>query len=390
MRIPGFRAAGIACGIKRDRALDLALIASDRPTAVAGVFTTSQFPGAPVRLSRSRVRRGSARAVLVNSGIANVATGAAGVAAARSLTRETARALGVPAVEVLTSSTGVIGWPLPVERIQAGIPEVVRRLSPTGWNAAARAILTTDTRIKLAQRAPRGFALGGIAKGAGMTMPKMATMLAYLATDLAVEPAFLREALTEAVGTTFNAFTIDGEMSTSDTVLLFANGARGNRPLGSRSPRARAFRSVLEEVCTELVEKLARDGEGVTRLADVIVTGARRERDAERVARSVANSVLVKTALFGADPNWGRVVQAVGAAGVRLRPERIGIRIAGVELLRGGEPVGGEAALRRSERGMRKRRVAIEISLGAGRARAQILTTDLSYEYVRINAEYTT
>jgi glutamate N-acetyltransferase/amino-acid N-acetyltransferase len=390
MRIPGFRAAGIACGIKRDGALDLALIASDRPTAVAGVFTTSQFPGAPVRLSRSRVRRGSARAVLVNSGVANVATGAAGLAAARGLTRATARALGVPAGEVLTSSAGVIGWRLPVERILAGIPEVVRRLSPPGWNAAARAILTTDTRIKLAQRAPRGFALGGIAKGAGMTMPKMATMLAYLATDLAVEPSFLREALSEAVGRTFNAFTIDGEMSTSDSVLLFANGARGNRPLGSRSPRARAFRSALEEVCTELVEKLARDGEGVTRLADVVVTGARRERDAERVARSVANSVLVKTALFGADPNWGRVVQAVGAAGVPLRPERIGIRIAGVELLRGGEPVGGEAALRRSERGMRKRRVAIEISLGAGRARAQILTTDLSYEYVRINAEYTT
>jgi glutamate N-acetyltransferase/amino-acid N-acetyltransferase len=390
MRIPGFRAAGIACGIKRDGALDLALIASDRPTAVAGVFTTSQFPGAPVRLSRSRVRRGSARAVLVNSGVANVATGTAGLAAARGLTRATARALGVPVAEVLTSSTGVIGWRLPVERIQAGIPEVVRRLSPTGWNAAARAILTTDTRIKLAQRAPRGFALGGIAKGAGMTMPKMATMLAYLATDLAVEPSFLREALSEAVGRTFNAFTIDGEMSTSDTVLLFANGARGNRPLGSRSPRARGFRSALEDVCTELVEKLARDGEGVTRLADVVVTGARRERDAERVARSVANSVLVKTALFGADPNWGRVVQAVGAAGVPLRPERIGIRIAGVELLRGGEPVGGEAALRRSERGMRKRRVAIEISLGAGRARAQILTTDLSYEYVRINAEYTT
>jgi glutamate N-acetyltransferase/amino-acid N-acetyltransferase len=390
MRISGFRAAGVACGIKGDGALDLALIASDRPTAVAGVFTTSRFPGAPVQLSRGRVRRGSARAVLVNSGIANVATGEAGLAAARRLTRETARALGVATGEVVMSSTGVIGRPLPLEQIRAGIPNVVQRLSATGWSAAARAILTTDTRIKLAHRAPRGFALGGIAKGAGMTMPNMATMLAYLATDLAVEPAFLREALREAVGPTFNAFTIDGEMSTSDTVLMFANGARGNRPLGPRSTRARDFRRALQDVCAELVEKLARDGEGVTRLADVIVSGARRERDAERVARSVANSVLVKTALFGSDPNWGRVVQAVGAAGVPLRSERIAIKIGGVELLRAGEPVGGEAALKRSERAMRRRRVAIEISLGAGPGRAQLLTTDLSYEYVRINAEYTT
>jgi glutamate N-acetyltransferase/amino-acid N-acetyltransferase len=390
MRIAGFRAAGVACGIKPDGALDLALIASDRPAAVAGVFTTNRFPGAPVGLSRRRVRRGLARAVLVNSGVANVATGAAGLSAARALTGATARELGVGAGQVLMSSTGVIGRPLPVELIRAAIPDVVRRLAPGGWRSAARAILTTDTRTKLAHRALGGAALGGIAKGAGMTMPRMATMLAYLATDLAVDAAFLREALARAVSGTFNAFTIDGEMSTSDAVILFANGAAGNRPLGARSARAREFQRALEEVCRELVEKLAADGEGVTRLADVIVTGARSERDAERVARSVANSVLVKTALFGRDPNWGRVVQAVGAAGVPLRPQRVGIRIGGVELLRDGEPVGGEAALARSERAMRKRRVALEISLGAGRFEARILTTDLSYDYVRINAEYTT
>jgi glutamate N-acetyltransferase/amino-acid N-acetyltransferase len=390
VRIPGFRAAGVACGIKPDGARDLALIVSDRPATVAGVFTTNRLPGAAVRLSRRRVRRGVARAVLVNSGVANVATGPAGLAAARTLTRATARALGVDAAQVLMSSTGVIGRPLPVERIQGAIPQVIGRLAATGWTSAARAILTTDTRIKVAHRALSGFALGGIAKGAGMTMPKMATMLAYLATDLAVEPAFLQEALERAVGPTFNAFTIDGEMSTSDTVLVLASGAAGNRPLGARSARAREFQRALDDVCRELVDKLAADGEGVTRLADVVVTGARSERDAERVARSVANSVLVKTALFGADPNWGRVVQAVGAAGVALRPERVGIRIGGVELLRDGAPVGGEAALARSQRAMRRRRVAIEISLGAGRSGARILTTDLSYEYVRINAEYTT
>ena len=230
----------------------------------------------------------------------------------------------------------------------------------------------------------------GIAKGSGMIMPNMATMLAFIATDLAVEPAFLRETLQETTAETFNAFSIDGEMSTSDTLLVLANGAAGGRPVGRRSARARDFRRRLGSVCEELVEKLAADGEGVTRLADVIVTGASSDAAARRVARSIGNSLLVTTALFGADPNWGRVVQAIGAAGTAVRPSEVGIRIAGVQLLRAGEQVGGERALARAARAVRRRRIAIEVSLGRGRGRARLLTTDLSYEYVRINAEYTT
>jgi glutamate N-acetyltransferase/amino-acid N-acetyltransferase len=292
MRIPGFRAAGVACGIKRAGEPDLALILCDRPATVAGVFTTNRFPGAAVRLSRRRARRGAARAVLVNSGIANVATGAAGVAAARALTRAAAGALGLAPSEVLMSSTGVIGRPLPVERIRAALPEVVRKLSATGWSAAARAIRTTDTRIKLAHRAPSGFSLGGIAKGAGMTMPKMATMLAYLATDLAVEPAFLREALSEAVGRTFNAFTIDGEMSTSDTVLLSrerwrgGHAARGrDRHRGAARARRGAGRPVRRELGARQDGPLRRGSElgaghpGGGRRGDSVAAGAHRSPD---------------------------------------------------------------------------------------------------------------
>lgn len=388
--VRGFRAAGIHCGIKPSLDPDLALLASDVPALVAGVFTTSRFPSAPVVVTRPRVRRGRARAVIANSGISNVANGAAGLRDAREMARLTARALRVPAGEVMVASTGVIGRPLPMPAIRAGIPQAVRALRPAGWRSAGRALLTTDTKVKLVERRGSGWGLVGIAKGSGMIMPDMATMLAFVATDLAVELPFLCEALSDAASETFNAFTIDGEMSTSDTLLVLANGAAGNHALGAASPRARDFRAQLRSLCQELVEKLAADGEGVTRLADVIVTGARSDGAARRVARSIGNSVLVKTALFGADPNWGRIVQAIGAAGPPVRPRDVAIRIAGVELLRGGEPVGGERARARAARAVRRRRIAIEVSLGRGPGRARLLTTDLSYEYVRINAEYTT
>ncbi len=391
LSVPGFRAAGVHCGIKRGGALDLALVASDRPgTTAAGVFTQSRFPSAPVLVSRPRLRGGRARAIVANSGCSNVARGAEGLRDAREMAALAARSLGVRPAQVLIASTGVIGRALPMPVVRAGIPRVAGALAADGWEAAARAIMTTDTRPKLAHARGRAGAFVGIAKGAGMIMPNMATMLAFVATDAAVEPAFLREALRGAADASFNRLTIDGETSTSDTLVVLANGAKGNRPLAGRSPASNDFARALGDVCRDLALQLAFDGEGVTRVADVHVTGARRDADALAVARSIGNSVLVKTALFGADPNWGRVVQAVGAAGVPLRAGDVGVRFCGVEVLRRGEPVGGERALERAQRAVRRKRVAIEVSLGRGPGRAALLTTDLSYEYVRVNAEYTT
>lgn len=390
VEVPGFLAAGVACGIKPSGKTDLALIVSDRPAAAAAVFTTNRFPGAPVVVSRRNIRHGIARGVVVNSGVSNVANGARGLADAREMTRLLARAIGARASEIQVASTGVIGRTLPMEKLREGIPRAAAELSARGFERAASAILTTDKVPKLVELRARGFRLAGLAKGAGMIMPRMATMLAFVVTDLAVGPAFLRAALGEAVTPTFNALTIDGETSTSDTVLVLANGAAGNRPIGVGSARAREFERALREICAELCHRLARDGEGVTKLATVSVSGARSERDADRVARSVANSALVKTALFGGDPNWGRIVQAIGAAGVGLRPASVDVRIGGVQMLRGGEPAGGKAGLRRAERAMKQKEIAIEISIGRGPGRARMLTTDFSYDYVRVNAEYTT
>ena len=389
-RVAGFRAAGVRCGIKPSGALDLALFVSDSPANAAAVFTRNRFPGAPVRVSRAHLRDGRARAVVVNSGNSNVATGAVGLRNARAMCRQAAEELGLPPKDVQVASTGVIGKQLPMELIAPGIRKAARALSATGWSRAARAILTTDTRPKLAQVTRRSFSLLGFAKGSGMIMPNMATMLVYMVTDLAVESAFLSDALREAVDPTFNRLTIDGETSTSDTVLVMANGAAGNRPLARRSAGADDFRKALAELSSTLTEKLALDGEGVTKIARIHVRGARSDRAAQQIARSVGNSVLVKTALHGADPNWGRIVQAIGAAGAVFSPERVGIRIADVELMRQGTALESTTALRQAERAMRRKKIEIEITLGSGPGDASILTTDLSHGYVAINSEYTT
>ena len=311
-RVRGYRAAGVSCGIKPSGAPDLALVVSERPAAAAALFTTSEFPGAPVVLSRSHLRGRRAQAIVVNSGISNVAMGKQGARDAARMAALAAETTGVAARHVQVASTGVIGRPLPMARIERGIRAAAGKLSPAGFRAAARAILTTDKKPKLAEAGTSRYSVLGFAKGSGMIEPNMATMLAYLVTDLAVEPRFLRAALAEAVEPTLNRLTIDGEMSTSDTVLVLANGAAGNPPLAARSRGAAGFRRALHAVCQELAEKLAEDGEGVTKLADVRVTGARSDAQALQAARKVASSALVKTALFGADPNWGRVVQALG------------------------------------------------------------------------------
>jgi glutamate N-acetyltransferase / amino-acid N-acetyltransferase len=391
--VAGFRFAGVRCGIKR-RGPDLALLVSDRPASAAGVFTQSTVPGAPVVLSRRKLRSGRARAVVVNSGVSNVAMGRAGIRAAERMSALAARALGLPAREVLCASTGVIGMPLPLDKIEAGIDAAVAKLAPGGLPRAARAIMTTDTHPKAAGvtfgSGRRRCAVAGMAKGSGMIEPRMATMLAFFATDAAVAPGFLRRLWREVADETLNRVTVDGETSTSDTAVIFANGASGAAPITSeRSLGAGALRAALLDTAGQLARALARDGEGATKLVTVDVSGARSDAEAERAARRIANSLLVKTALFGGDPNWGRILQTVGAGRVRLELPRTEVRLGGVPVFRAGAST-GTAARARAGRALRARDVEIAVRLGAGRGRCRIWTCDLSTAYVRINADYTT
>ncbi len=391
--VPGFRASGVRCGIK-PRGLDLALFACEGPTTAAGVFTRSSVVGAPVTLTRRRARAGRARAIVVNSGVSNVAMGARGLRDARRMTAWTARALGCAEREVLVASTGVIGAPLPMERLRRGIPRAAAALAPDGLPRAAQAILTTDTHTKWTRLrtriAGRPVTLAGCAKGSGMIEPDMATMLGFLFTDAAVSAPALRRLLREVCDASFNRVSVDGETSTSDMVLILASGRAGHAPIRRASdPAARPFAAALYRVCATLARAIARDGEGATRLVTVRVTGARGQGEAERAARRIANSLLVKTAIFGGDPNWGRVLQTLGAGRVRVDLERAEVRLGGVAVYRKGSPT-GPAARRRAARALRRDEVEIHAHLGAGRADATVWTCDLSPEYVRINAEYTT
>jgi glutamate N-acetyltransferase/amino-acid N-acetyltransferase len=392
--VPGFRAAGVACGIKSSGALDLALIVSDAPAAAAGVFTRSTVVGAPVQVSRARVARGRARAIVANSGCSNVAMGARGVRDAEAMAAAAARAAGCAPAETLVASTGVIGQPLPLPKLRRGVRAASQALAPGGWLAAARAIMTTDTVPKLAARevrlGRRTATLVGVAKGAGMIEPNLATMLSFLATDAAIAPPALRVLLRRAADASFNRLTIDGETSTSDTVLLLANGLAGNAPITRASgPLAQAFGEALQDLCVELVRALARDGEGATKLVTVHVRGARNAAQAERAAKRIANSVLVKTALFGGDPNWGRILQTVGAGRIELDLARAEVRWAGVPVFRGGRSA-GPAARRRAGAAMAASELEIAVDLARGRGRSTAWTCDLSYDYVKVNAEYTT
>ena len=393
LRIPGFRSCGVRAGIKT-RGLDLALLVSDAPAAVAGVFTRSSVVGAPVELCRRRVRSGYSRGVVVNSGCSNVAMGERGRRDAAEMARRAALAVGAAPAEMLVASTGVIGKPLPMARIGRGIAEAAARLSATGLARAAEAIRTTDTFSKLAQAScrlgGRRVTIAGIAKGSGMIEPNMGTLLAFLLTDAAASPVFLRGALRRAADESFNRVTVDGETSTSDSLLLFASGAAGNAILRSpRSGDARAFERALAEVAISLARDVARDGEGATRLVTVRVREARTPAEAERAARRIANSLLVKTALFGGDANWGRILQTLGAGRIRLALARTQIKLAGVVVFRHGAST-GPAARSRAARALRAREIELEVRLGAGRSEAKVWTCDLSYDYVRINAEYTT
>lgn len=395
----GFRAAGIRCGIKASDALDLALIVADAPCAAAGVLTRNRFPGEPIRLARRRLRSGSLRAIVCNSGIANVATGRAGMADAMAMAGQVADAVGCPASQVLPFSTGLIGHRLPMPVIERGIEVALTELArgPRADAAAARAILTTDLVPKSATRRLRvgrtRISLAGIAKGSGMIAPDLATMLVFLTTDAAVSPTMLRSALRSAVADSFNRISVDGHTSPSDAVLVLASGAAGGAPLRGGAGQ-RAFGTALADLCADLARQIVEDGEGATRVFRVHVSGARSRRDADRIGRAVVNSPLVKTAVHGADPNWGRVVTAAGHSGAALDPARLSLTIGadeGVCVFERGAPVEpGPREAARLKRVMRRREVVFHLRLGLGRAETQWLGCDLSARYVAINADYTT
>lgn len=386
----GFACAGIHCGLKKTGSPDLALITADAPVPTAALFTRNQVAAAPVEVSRLHVGSGTARAVLINAGNANACTGLQGLNDARECAVAVAEALGCEVDDVLVCSTGVIGVPLPVGLVVAGVAEAAQALDNRSGDPAAEAIMTTDTFAKQSavcmSHEGRRIVVGGMAKGSGMIKPDMATMLAVLTTDAPLTSEACDAALRSAVATTLNRVTVDGDTSTNDTVVLMASGAAGGSPIGSEGPVFDKVAEAVRVVCSELARMIARDGEGATKLVTVTVSGADSDADAEAAAFSIADSPLVKTALFGNDANWGRVAMAVGKSGAVMDANRLAIRFAGIEVCREGTAVPFDedeafAALDVPE-------VEVEVDLGVGDRSATVLTCDLSYEYVRINGEY--
>lgn len=384
----GFRAAGVGCGLKVNGALDLALLVSDADCACAGVFTTNHVKAAPVLYDR-RVLAGntaSIRAVIANSGCANACTGEAGLADAQAMAEANAQAIGCRADQVLVLSTGVIGKRLDVHKVRAGIGQAVPRLSIDGGADAARAIMTTDTRPKQFAVRQSSFVLGGMCKGAGMIHPNMATMLAVITTDAEISPDLLDQALRIAAGRSFNRISVDGDMSTNDTVLVLANGLSGYAV--REGVGFDGFTGALTQTAVELARQIVRDGEGATKFVEITVTGARREADAVQVGKAIANSPLVKTALYGADANWGRVLAAAGYSSAEVDPGTMALWFGGVQLVANGAPVDYDET--DAARAIAGRDVSIRLDLGLGDAGATVWTCDLSHEYVTINGKYRT
>jgi glutamate N-acetyltransferase/amino-acid N-acetyltransferase len=393
----GFTFAATACGLKKDSGLDLALLVSETPAAAAAVFTRNRVQAAPVKVSQDHLRksRGKMRAVIVNSGNANCCTGPQGHAASEATALKVAWELGrVEPSQVLVCSTGVIGVPLRVEKILGALPELVRsrRADARAFAQVTRAIMTTDTRPKWASAKCRTGGkqtrILGCTKGSGMIQPNMATMLAFLATDAAISPALLARALRAAVKPTFNAITVDGDTSTNDTVILLSNGRSGAGKIVSENTEFKRFCAALEGVCKSLAIAIVADGEGAQRVIEIEVRGAPSDRAADLAARTIANSPLVKTALAGADPNWGRILAAAGRSGVAFDPSRANIWLAGMPVCHGGRenPFNERVAHRK----MLAKYVPIVVDLRAGHGKARIWTCDFTGDYVDINASYRT
>ena len=403
--VTGFDAAGIAAGIKKNGAPDVAVIASRIPCRAAGIFTQNAFPAAPVNYDRQLLAFNpeAVQAIVINAGCANACTGVEGEANARRTAETAALHLGATEHSVLVMSTGVIGVQLPIARLEAALPKVIAELAPDGWEKAARAIMTTDTRPKLVTRAAqvgdRTVRCTGIAKGAGMIHPNMATMLSAVVTDAFVAQPVLQTALQAAADKSFNRISIDGDTSTNDTVLLLANGLADNEEITAPDGELyAAFLALLTEVCTALAQAVVRDGEGVTRFVTVHVAGATNDEAAHTAANTIATSPLVKTAFFGGDANWGRILAAVGRSGIPVDPQRAALYIDGgpdgaarrgeLQLVAAGEPLAyseeqATAIFAQPE-------IDVRVELGLGEGAATVWTSDLSYDYVRINGDYRT
>ena len=388
----GFMACGVHSGIKKNKP-DLALLVANPPANIAGVFTKNRIQGATVRLCRERLGEGKACAVVINSGNANACNGSRGMADAARMAEVTADSLDMEERFVFVCSTGTIGVPMPMEKVENGIRHAAGMVSPKNGSAAAEAIMTTDTVAKeyAVEISVQGVKVkvGGMAKGSGMISPDMATMLAFISTDAAVDLPDLQQCLTLAVEESFNRITVDGDQSCNDTVLLLANGKAGNPPLNRKQADWELFAAAVREVCRELAFKIVADGEGATKFVTVTVSGAVNTEDARRAARAVADSLLVKTSWYGCDPNWGRVIDAVGRSGADVREELVDISYDGIFAARNG--CAAENVTREDlEKALRRERLSLDITLNLGELCETLYTCDCSEEYVRINAEYTT
>jgi glutamate N-acetyltransferase / amino-acid N-acetyltransferase len=386
----GFRACGIKCGIKDVK--DLAMIVSDVSANVSALYTTNKFPAAPIIASKKNSSNGAAQALVVNSGNANACTGLQGLKDAEEMVSLTASELEIDPGFVLVASTGVIGHAMPMDKIRAGIKTCAKQLSPDGGIDAAEAIRTTDTFAKhfsiSFELDGKACSIGGIAKGSGMINPTMATTINVLTTDVDISPELLDLALKESVALSLNSLTVDGTMSTNDCVYLFANGLAGNNHIDSKNKNYCIFLNALKAICIEMAKSLARDGEGATKLVTVCVSKAENTKDAEKAAKEIANAPLVKTAIFGKDPNWGRIFAAVGGCDVLLDPNNTTVKFGDVTVAEKGRAVPYDE--NKMQQVLNRDEIEIFVSLGVGEKTATVFTCDMTYDYIKINAEYTT
>lgn len=393
IKVPGFTASGIYSGVKRSRKKDLALIYSEKPCCTSAVFTKNIVKAAPVIIGRKKLNRGLCQAIIINSGIANVCTGKKGINDANEVTKYLAKNLNVSDSLVIPSSTGLIGAFLSthLDSIKSSIPKLISNLSEDGLQTAAEAIMTTDAFPKFTSKqtkfGSRSGTVAAIGKGAGMIAPNMATMLCFAVTDISLDKKSQDMALKNAVNNSFNKIIVDGDMSTNDTVILMSSGALGNKPLGTSSNHYRRFENLLTEVLSEIAYKIVEDGEGATKVAKIIVKGAKSVKDAEIISHTIGTSTLVKTALYGQDPNWGRIIAAAGRSGVKFNPDKIDLYYGDYLVFRNGMQVMDEKIAAEK---LKPKYLEITLNLKSGKASSHVLTSDLTVDYVKFNSDYHT